>query len=64
MGTGFLICAKNYAKEMEKGNVGFSPNWAFFGDQKNCQRELNLDFFLKVKNRMETPPFFFYWVEI
>ena len=30
----------------EKENVGiFSPNLAFFGDQKNWERELNLNFF-------------------
>ena len=30
----------------EKENVGiFSPNLAFFGDQKNRERELNFNFF-------------------
>ena len=56
IGLHFLIYAKNDAKEKEKEeekekekekeNVGiFSPNLAFFGNQKNRERELNLNFF-------------------
>ena len=53
IGLRFLIYAKNDAKEKEKEeekeekeNVGiFSPNLAFFGNQKNRERELNLNFF-------------------
>ena len=46
IGLRFLIYAKNDAKEEEeKENVGiFLPNLAFFGDQKNRERELNLNF--------------------
>ena len=47
IGLRFLIYAKNDAKEEEeKENVGiFLPNLTFFGDQKNRERELNLNFF-------------------
>ena len=54
IGLRFLIYAKNDAKEAEKEekekeekeNVGiFLPNLAFLGDQKNRERELNLNFF-------------------
>ena len=52
IGLRFLIYAKNDAEEeeekeeKEKENVGiFSPNLAFFGDQKNRERELNFNFF-------------------
>ena len=36
---------KEKKKRKEKENVGiFSPNLAFFGNQKNRERELNLNF--------------------